>query len=173
MENFVPDIYQKSIYTIDYQKLISRGIKCLIFDLDNTIVPPSFKRPTRKVKEFIEELKALGFRIVILSNAGRHRLKPFKEELGVEVHCWAKKPRSKKFLIIMESYHYDVSEVAIIGDQIMTDIIGGNTIGITTILVNPISPKEKLVTKFNRFREKRILDKLRDTNLFVKGKYYD
>jgi HAD superfamily phosphatase (TIGR01668 family) len=173
MENYVPDIYSKSIYTIDYQKLISRGIKCLLLDLDNTIVPPSFKRPTRKAREFMEELKGLGFKIIIISNSGWVRLKPFKEDLGIDVYGWARKPLPHKFLEIMDKYHYNVSEVAIIGDQIMTDIIGGNNVGITTILINPISPKEKVLTKFNRFRERRVLDKLRDADLFIKGKYYD
>ncbi len=173
MENYVADIYQKSIYVIDYQKLINRGIKCLLLDLDNTLVPPSFHHPTKKVKEFIEELKSQGFKLIIFSNASYQRVKNFKEELGIDACYWVRKPRSKKFLKAMEKYRYDVSEVAIIGDQILTDVLGGNNVGITTILVNRISPKEKWMTKINRFREKRILVKLRDANLFIKGKYYD
>jgi len=173
MENYVADIYQKSIYMIDYQKLINRGIKCILFDLDNTLVPPSFKHPTKKVKEFIEELKGMGFKLIIFSNSSYQRVKVFKEELGIDAYYWVRKPKSKKFIKVMEKYRYDVSEVAIIGDQIVTDILGGNNVGITTILVNPISPKEKWVTKFNRWREGRILARLRDADLFVKGKYYD
>ena len=53
MEIYVPDIYQKSIYAIDYQKLINRGIKCLLFDLDNTLVPISAKSPNEKLAEIL------------------------------------------------------------------------------------------------------------------------
>ena len=57
MEKYVPDVYQKSIYTINYNKLKSNGIKCLLFDLDNTLVPYSIKRPTDKVIELFNSLK--------------------------------------------------------------------------------------------------------------------
>ena len=50
MENYIPDIYQKSIYSIDYDNLIKRGIKCILFDLDNTLVPPSSKEPNKKLQ---------------------------------------------------------------------------------------------------------------------------
>jgi predicted HAD superfamily phosphohydrolase YqeG len=51
MEKYVPDIYQKSIYTIDYTKLLARGIKCILFDMDNTVVPSKNKVPAKKTKE--------------------------------------------------------------------------------------------------------------------------
>ena len=51
MEKYIPDIYQKSIYTIDYDKLLNRGIKYLLFDLDNTIVPVTLRKPNKKIKE--------------------------------------------------------------------------------------------------------------------------
>ena len=73
MEEYIPDIYQKSIYTINYEKLIDRGIKCLLFDLDNTIAPIGVKEPTKKVKELFDDLKKMGFKIIIFSNSGSKR----------------------------------------------------------------------------------------------------
>ena len=73
----------------------------------------------------------------------------------------------------MKKYELKDSELAIIGDQFLTDIIGGNKVGITTILVNPIGLKDFFFTKINRIREKRIMDKLGKNLLFVKGRYYD
>ena len=60
MEKYVPDIYQKSIYTIDYDKLKARGIKCLLYDLDNTLVPFDVKEANQKIKNLFDELKEKG-----------------------------------------------------------------------------------------------------------------
>ena len=59
MEEYLPDIYQKSIYTIDYSKLYNRGIKCLLFDLDNTIVPPYSTELSQKAKDLFISLNAV------------------------------------------------------------------------------------------------------------------
>lgn len=173
MEKYIPDIYQKSIYTINYDILLLRGIKCLLFDLDNTIVPITIKIPNKKIKTLFNELKTKGFKIIIFSNSPKTRVKPFKDELNVESCASACKPFKKKFLKIMNDNHLEFTQMAIIGDQLLTDIQGGNNIGITTILVNPIGTKERLTTKINRLYENHILTKLRDNDLFTKGKYYE
>ena len=173
MEKYIPDIYQKSIYTIDYQKLQNRGIKCLLFDLDNTLVPASIKCPNKKIKDLFNELKEKGFRVILFSNSPKKRLKTFKDDLEVDCCASACKPLSGKFLSILTTYNYNVSEVAIIGDQLLTDILGGNKVGITTILINPVSAKDAFLTRMTRIYEKRIIHKLRSNNLFVRGKYYD
>lgn len=174
MENYVPDIYQKSIYTLDYDKLKSRGIKCLLFDLDNTIVPLNIKRPNKKIRDLFFELKEKGFTVIIFSNGPKIRIKPFKEELEVDCCAGAKKPLKIKFLKIIKEYNFSVDEIAIIGDQILTDVLGGNRIGITTILVNPISNYDDIFTRLiTRKIENNILKKLRDKDLFMKGRYYD
>ena len=81
MEIYVPDMYKKSIYVIDYKKLKESGIKCLLFDLDNTLVPYSVKKPTQKVKDLFKSLQEQGFKVIIFSNSGKKRLQPFKEEI--------------------------------------------------------------------------------------------
>ena len=62
--SIVPDIYQKNIETINYKKLKDRGIKCLLFDLDNTLVPYHVKQPTKKLRDFFKTLKKQGFKII-------------------------------------------------------------------------------------------------------------
>lgn len=173
MEIYVPDIYQKSIYTINYQKLKSNGIKCILFDLDNTLVPYNTKEPNNKVIELFNELKEQGFKVVLFSNSSKKRLKPFKEILEVDCCARAFKPSPKKYIQIIEELGFNISEVAIIGDQILTDILGGNKVGITTILTNPISKKDYFLTYINRFREKQKIKKLSKLDLFYKGKYYE
>ena len=173
MEKYIPDVYQKSIYTIDYSKLWLRGIKCILFDLDNTLVPASIKVPTKKNVELFNELKDLGFKVIIFSNAHKSRVKPFKDTLEVDCCASAMKPFKKKFLKVLDEYNYNINEVAIVGDQLLTDVLGGNKIGITTVLINPISKKDTFLTKINRTIERMIMDRLRKNDLFTKGKYYD
>ena len=99
-DKFVPDIYEKSIYTIDYKKLKKRGIKCLIFDLDNTIAPTNLKKPNKKLKDLFEKLDNMEFKIILFSNSPRTRLEPFKKELNIDCCAKAGKPRKNKFLKI-------------------------------------------------------------------------
>lgn len=173
MEKYVPDVYQKSIYTINYDALYNRGIRCLLMDLDNTIAPITIKEPSKKIKDLFQKLKDKGFKIIIFSNSRRSRVKTFKEALDVEFYYGARKPYKKKYNKVLAEHNLDLDSVACIGDQLLTDIKGGNKIGITTILVNPIGNKEYLITKINRFFEKKIYKKLREKDLFKKGKYYE
>ena len=123
MEIYVPDMYKKSIYVIDYKKLKESGIKCLLFDLDNTLVPYSVKKPTKKVKDLFKSLQEQGFKVIIFSNSGKKRLQPFKEELAVDVCPRAFKPSTKKFISIMKELK---SPVSITLDRDVIDIIKEN-----------------------------------------------
>lgn len=173
IELFKPDMYMKDIYSINYDKLQNFGIKCILFDLDNTLVPSFKNKPTRKVKDLIEKLKDMGFNVIIFSNSNKKRLTPFKNVLEVDCSYSSKKPFSKKFKKVLKEYKYNQSEVAIVGDQIVTDIYGGNRVGIFTILIKPINDKELIFTKFNRIIEKKIIKKLERRNIFKKGEYYE
>ena len=172
MENFIPDIYQKNIYDIDYDRLKKMGIKCLLFDLDNTLVPVKSDRPNKKLKELFLYLEK-NFKLIIVSNSNRKRLIPFKEELNVDVAASAKKPLKNKYLKIMKMYKYETHEIAAIGDQLLTDIFGANRMGITSILISPIGEYEKFGTKINRFFEKFIYHHLKSKNILVKGRFYE
>ena len=150
MDMFIPDIYQKSIYTIDYKKLKKNGIKCLLFDLDNTIAPYKVIEPDQKVKELVASLEK-DFKVIIISNSNKNRLRPFKEKLNVDVAFSSKKPFKSKYKKILELYNFKIDEVACIGDQLLTDILGANRMGFTSILVNRIAKYETIFTRFNRF----------------------
>lgn len=173
MEKYIPDIYQKSIYTVDYQKLMDRGVKCILFDLDNTLVPFHIKHANEKISELFNKLRKMGLKVIIFSNSPKKRLNVFKEELAVDCLWNAKKPSKRGFEIIMNKYKYNITEIAIVGDQILTDILGGNKVGITTVLINPVSTKDPIWTRPNRFFERKIMKKLRNHDLFVKGRYYE
>ena len=174
MDNFIPDMYQKSIYHIDYDKLLDDGIKCLLLDLDNTCVPYKDTEANKKLVELIETLKDMDFKLIIFSNASKRRIAPFKKVLNVDCLASARKPFKKNFLKIIKMFNYDLSEVAIVGDQLYKDILGGNRVGIKTILVNPMSNDDMILTKliFRRL-EKRKYKQLEKKKLLKRGKYYE
>lgn len=172
MSNFFPDIYQKNIYTINYQKLWDSGIRCLLFDLDNTCVPYKEKKSTKELKELFNNLSSLGFKIIIFSNSPKRRLKRFSD-LGIEFNSFSMKPLSHNFYKILKKYGYDKSEVIIIGDQIFTDVYGGNKVGITTCLVDPLTNVDMMATKLTRLLENRKINMLGKARGFKRGKYYD
>jgi len=173
MDIFIPDMYQKSIYTINYEKLYEDGMRCLLFDLDNTCVPYVEKVPSKKLKDLFDRLKDMGFKVIIFSNAGKKRLEPFKNGLLVDCSYSSKKPSKIKFLKVLSLFGFDLSETAIIGDQLFTDIFGGNRVGIKTILVNPMSNKDLFVTKIFRILEKRQYRIMKKRGIFTLGKYYE
>ena len=173
MDKFIPDIYQKSIYDIDYKSLKKRGIKCIIYDLDNTLAPLSITVPDKELKDLFADLSNLKFKVIIMSNANKNRVEPFKEKLNVDSCFHSNKPFKKKYKKIMNFYGYTDNEIACVGDQLLTDIFGANRMGFLSILINPISTNDYLKTKINRYIEKKIFNYLAEQNLFKIGEYYE
>ena len=139
MALFKVDFLADSIYDISGEALARRGIKLLLADLDNTLVPYGVPLPDEKVINWRDELHAYGITLFILSN-NRHEHRPriFAEGLDVPYIGHAAKPYKKSFLRAMEEMRVTKEQTAIIGDQIFTDVLGGNRAGISTILVKPI-----------------------------------
>lgn len=172
-DKFVPDKYFKSIYDINYKALKKSGIRCLIFGLGNTLVPESIKSPTRKVKDLFEDLKDMGFILVIMSNNIKKEVTPFKELLCVDSCYLAFKPLKRKYRKVMKVFDLKDSEIACIGDELFYDILGANRMKFTSILVNPISADEYAVTRISRKLESVVINHLTKKDLFKKGRYYE
>lgn len=172
MEIYVPDIYQKDIYSINYDVLLSRGIKCLIFDLDNTLVTIKETTPRQTTKDLFKELKEKGFKLVLASNSINARVKPFYEGLKIDYLCSCRKPHIDKINDYIKNSKFGLDEIAMIGDSMMDDVVCGNTIGITTILLDQIGKSEFPLARIRRIKEHKIQKKLRDKDLFTKGRYY-
>lgn len=172
MEIYIPDIYQEDIYKIDYEILKSRGIKCLIYDLDNTLITIMEKSPREETKKMFELLKENGFAIYIASNSLNVRVKPVAEALKVNYISGAEKPKIENVNELVVSTKFGLDEIALIGDSMVDDVVCGNSIGITTVLIDQLDKKEFPRAYLRRKKEKKIQKKLRDNDLFVKGRYY-
>ena len=84
MNKYIPKIYQKSIYTIDYSKLLNRGIKCILFDLDNTLISTDKNDEHIKAKKLIIGLKQKGFEVIIFSNSPRKKVRKYTKYFNID-----------------------------------------------------------------------------------------
>ena len=104
MQKFYPDMYQKSIYDINYKKLKKEGINCILFDLDNTCVPYKDSVASEELEKLFKKLEKMGFRVIIFSNSPDKRLRKFKY-LGVSYNSFSLKPLSFSFYKILKKYN--------------------------------------------------------------------
>ena len=169
---YLPDIYKKNIFAINYDKLKKKDIKCLIFDLDNTLALIDATKVESNVKELITKLKK-DFLVVIVSNSSKKRVSKFSEDLGVDSYPSARKPTIRTLKKIKSKYNLESKSIAIIGDQFITDMGYGYKGNITKIFVDPLAKKDLKITNFNRYLEEKIMNKYSKNNLFKKGKYYE
>ena len=154
-----PDAYIESVYDLDLELLKKEGVKGIIFDIDNTLVPYDEKYPNFKLIQFFEKLKDEGCSIALVSNNNEARVTLFNEELKFVAYHKARKPLSRNFKRVIKELNYSKDEIIMVGDQIFTDVYGGNIAGIKTYLVKPISDKDEWVTKIKRGLEKRIINR--------------
>lgn len=159
IEKYYPDLYFDSIRHIDLEELKDKGIQGLILDIDNTLVPMKSKDADENAISWIKEVKSRGFKVCILSNASKKRVARFNKAIEVTAIHRAYKPAGKSFLKAAKTMGLEPEEIAVIGDQIFTDILGGNKVNMLTILVKPIDTKEILFVKFKRIPEKFIISK--------------
>ena len=127
------------IYQITGEALARRGFKLLLADLDNTLAPYGVPLPDERLKGWRDDLAAHGVTLFILSN-NRHESRPrlFAEGLDAPYIGHAGKPKTPAFFKAMERVGATREQTAIVGDQVFTDVLGGNRAGISTILVEPI-----------------------------------
>jgi len=163
MGRFVtPDACIESIYSISPEGLKKIGIKGIILDIDNTLVPTYTTEANIKVKAFLDEMKKNGIKTAIVSNARQQRVEQFCRHLDVEYYYKALKPFRKGLLKAVEGMGLLPREVAIAGDQLFTDILGGNLLGMKTLLIKPIDRNEPFPVRIKRLFEKP----------FLRGKQY-
>lgn len=163
-----PFIYKKNIFDINYEYLKTLKIKCLLFDLDNTIMPYDQDIIDEKTKQLLKKINK-SFNIVIFSNSPLKRLKKVTDNVKINFVSRACKPLSFKFKKFLKQNNYNSDQVVLIGDQLLTDVKGASKVGIKTILVDPLNNNEFILTKINRILEVKKLEKLG----IKRGNYYE
>lgn len=155
-ERFFPDEYMDSTYLIDFRKLYKEGIRGVIFDIDNTLVPHGAPADDR-AKKLFEKLRSLNMDYCLISNNQLPRVKPFADAVQAKFVENAHKPSKKNYLKAMEMMQVDLNSCLFVGDQIFTDVYGAKRCGMRTILVKPIHPKEEIQIVLKRYLEKIVL----------------
>jgi len=162
---FLPNKHVKDVFVITPEFLQSIHKKGIIVDLDNTLIPWNEKHATEKIKEWLSKLEEANIQVIIFSNNNEERVSLFANPIKRPYVSRAKKPLKKAFKKAQEMMGLKKDEIVVIGDQLLTDILGGNRIGFYTILVVPIVQSDALITKFNRKTERFILN-----HFYRKGK---
>ncbi|WP_419959075.1 YqeG family HAD IIIA-type phosphatase [Psychrobacillus sp. BM2] len=153
---FIPSEFVRSVFHITPEMLKDKGIKAIITDLDNTLVEWDRPDATPKLIEWFASIKAAGIQVTIVSNNNELRVKSFADPLGIPFIFKARKPLGKAFNRALSIMSVKREEVVVIGDQLLTDVFGGNRQKLHTILVIPVAKSDGFVTKFNRMVERRI-----------------
>lgn len=156
-ELLLPDYYFESLKDARPEIITKRGRRVVLIDLDNTLVPRNEQEISEEVKTWIKQAQEEGLALCIVSNNWEGKVRKIADELGLPLVAPAGKPRKKAFLKALSILRVEASQAAIVGDQLFTDVLGGNRIGLLTILVKPLSSKELIHTRFLRLVEKKIL----------------
>ena len=167
MKLFIPRMYHKNIYDIDFEKIIKNGYKLIIFDLDNTIGNINENICSREAVDFINNLNK-KIKVVIASNSGKKRVLNFCQDLECDKYYLSLKPLSRVLKKIRKKTNINYQDMVIIGDQLLTDIFLGNRYNLLTILVDKKDEMDLNITKINRKMENIIKKKYN----IRKGEYY-
>ncbi len=155
---FLPNQHVKSIFDIKPKTLVEKGIQGVITDLDNTLVAWDNENATEEVINWFKQMAKHKIKVMILSNNNKQRVSTFSKPLNVPYVYRARKPLLRSFSQAQQQFNLEKKQIAVIGDQLLTDILGGNLGGFYTILVKPIVETDAKITKLNRFIERRILN---------------
>lgn len=149
-----PQVVADSLTEIDFEKLKALGIQGIIFDLDNTLVPWGSSEVSEIVSEWLLEVLKRGFQVAIVSNNWHSRVKRFANQFDIPFVSRAYKPAKVGIRRALSTLGLRPAQTALVGDQLFTDILGGNRLGLYTIWVKPLSEKEFVGTKIQRWLER-------------------
>ncbi len=159
-KNFLPDLFLDNIFDIKIDELWEKGIRAIVFDIDNTLAEYGTAIPDEKTAKWLSGLKDKGFAVCLASNNKVERVEKFAKAAEVQYISRAAKPLGVFIKKWCCAVGVECEKTMLVGDQIFTDILGGNRLGMFTILVKPISEEEDSFVKFKRRFERPILRKI-------------
>ena len=163
MAIFFPDYLTERVISLTPEKLTALGISALLLDMDNTLTTHDNPVPYEGVLEWLESLKKAGFQLVIVSNNHPERVEPFARLLGLPYVADGAKPLPTGYRRAVEllGMTLEKKKAAAVGDQNFTDIIGGNLLGVTTIMVTEITPEQGWFFRLKRWLERLLMTEKR------------
>ena len=157
MKKLLPDYLVANVSKLDENFYKAHNLKAAVFDIDNTLVAHTEPEPPENILLYFEFLKSIGIKYAIVSNNSMERVQSFCKNLGIPYYYKALKPRKKYLKKVLADLETDAKEAALIGDQLFTDIFGGNRMGMVSVMVTAVGEDETGFVSFKRKFEKRIL----------------
>ncbi len=137
--SLLPKLITPKVTDLTAEYLQQKGIRLLMLDFDNTIVPYTTSKPTPEMENWLKEMLASPIAICVVSNSHKSRVRRFCTKYGIDCITHAKKPSSKGIRECLAKYGFAPTECALAGDQIFTDVLGANRAGLYSIRVDAIS----------------------------------
>lgn len=156
LNKLYPDTYLDSIDDIDFEMYYKKGIRGIVSDIDNTLVPHGAPADEHIINVF-EKIHGMGIDTCLISNNKKLRVEPFAKAVNSKFIYDAHKPSRESYKKAMELMNTDKESTLFIGDQIFTDIWGANRTGIETVMLKQIDKKEEIQIILKRIPEKLIL----------------
>ncbi len=147
MLNFRATYYFPSLDEVDPAKLRAKGIRFMIIDMDNTLIPSKDVIIPERTMEYVQRVKDAGITAVVVSNNVSKLTEERCRQLGLGYFSFALKPLPFGFHKALRQYGFQARETVVIGDQIVTDILGGNHLHMMTILIDPVSKENHIFGK--------------------------
>lgn len=169
---FLPDTYAKSVFSVNLDALKEKGIRLILCDIDNTLVAHDDPHPDQRAKAFMDKVHLSGMELFLISNNRKKRVSAFAEKCGANYYYSSLKPLKRQYQRILREQGYSYSEVAVIGDQLLTDILGGKRMHFYTVLTAPLYTKDIFYTKVNRVAERIIYSIFERQGKLKRGEYY-
>ncbi len=155
-----PNYNLDSIYDIDIEELKSVGIKGLFFDLDSTLMKSKSGKFAFKTIQYLNDLKTNFKLAIITNNKNQNYIQKAASQTDIPIYSEAKKPDTKILLKACGDLNINPTQVAMVGDRPLSDILGGKNAKMTTILVDSISKdEENVIVRFARFLERLTIEK--------------
>ncbi len=155
----MPQLLLQDVYGLTDEFLTEHGIRGIVFDIDNTLVGFRTPVPTAENLELFARLREQGIQLAIASNNNRERVETFAEGLGIPHYHRSCKPLGAVLTKIRRQFDLPAGQIALVGDQIYTDMLGGNCAGMITVLVEPIDHKETVFFKIKRALERPVIER--------------
>lgn len=159
MAFFLPHALFHRAHDITPAYLRENGIKALILDVDNTLTGHGSQTLSPEITAWLDEMRAAGVPMMIVSNNMPRRVAPFAKSVGMEFRAFSCKPSPFGLAAACRALGVQKNEVALVGDQIFTDCLGANIHGIPMLLVEPMCEDTKATIRFKRWLEKPFLNR--------------
>lgn len=157
MRVFIPDLYLEHVQDITPKLLRERGIRALILDVDNTLTRHNSQELPKEVESWVRLMRENGFKLMIASNNNAARIRPFSEKIGIKAIPNSMKPLPIGYRKAQREWGLAPEQIAVVGDQIYTDITGANLCGMLSIMVRYFQPESGFFFRLKRLLERPVL----------------